>query len=57
MSLSSPVAVVAADDGVVSAPSIPDGPTPTRQTRPKILDRDPAAWINQPPTDEIQLAA
>jgi transposase InsO family protein len=29
----------------------------TRQTRPKILDRDPAAWINQPPTDEIQLAA
>ncbi len=30
---------------------------PTRQTRPKILDRDPAAWINQPPTDEIQLAA
>ncbi|BDZ40417.1 transposase [Microbacterium suwonense] len=25
--------------------------------RPKILDRDPTAWINQPPTDEIQLAA
>ncbi len=25
--------------------------------RPKILDRDPAAWINQPSTDEIQLAA
>lgn len=27
------------------------------QTRPKILDRDPAAWINQPPLDELQLAA
>lgn len=27
------------------------------QARPKILDRDPAAWINQPSTDEIQLAA
>ncbi|WP_417562256.1 IS3 family transposase [Microbacterium sp.] len=27
------------------------------QTRPKILDRDPAAWINQPPADELQLAA
>jgi putative transposase len=26
-------------------------------TRPKILDRDPAAWINQPPADELQLAA
>ena len=26
-------------------------------TRPKILDRDPAAWINQPSADEIQLAA
>ena len=26
-------------------------------TRPKILDRDPAAWINQPTADEIQLAA
>ncbi len=25
--------------------------------RPKILDREPAAWINQPPADEIQLAA
>ena len=27
------------------------------QTRPKILDREHAAWINQPSTDEIQLAA
>ncbi|WP_415136334.1 IS3 family transposase [Microbacterium sp.] len=27
------------------------------QARPKILDRNPAAWINQPPTDELQLAA
>ncbi len=27
------------------------------QNRPKILDRDPAAWINQPPADELQLAA
>ena len=26
-------------------------------TRPKILDRDPATWINQPSADEIQLAA
>ncbi|MFN7151359.1 MAG: transposase, partial [Microthrixaceae bacterium] len=26
-------------------------------SRPKILDRDPAAWINQPPADELQLAA
>jgi transposase InsO family protein len=26
-------------------------------TRPKILAREPAAWINQPPADEIQLAA
>lgn len=25
--------------------------------RPKILDRTPAAWINQPPADEHQLAA
>lgn len=25
--------------------------------RPKILAREPAAWINQPPADEIQLAA
>lgn len=25
--------------------------------RPKILDRQPAAWINQPPADEMQLAA
>lgn len=25
--------------------------------RPNILDREPAAWINQPPADEIQLAA
>ena len=29
-----------------------DGPA-----RPKILDRDPAAWINQPPADELQPAA
>ena len=34
MSLSSPVAVVAADDGVVSAPSIPDGPTRRRSFSP-----------------------
>lgn len=27
------------------------------QTRPKILNRDPAAWINQPPTDDVELAA
>jgi len=27
------------------------------QARPKILDRDPAVWINQPSADEIQLAA
>lgn len=27
------------------------------QRRPKILDRNPAAWINQPPADELQLAA
>lgn len=27
------------------------------QTRPKILDRTAAAWINQPPADELQLAA
>ena len=27
------------------------------QARPKILDRNPAAWINQPPSDELQLAA
>lgn len=27
------------------------------QARPKILDREPAAWINQPPADELQLAA
>lgn len=27
------------------------------QTRPKILDRNPAAWINQPPADELHLAA
>ena len=27
------------------------------QARPKILDRDPAAWINQPSADEVQLAA
>ena len=27
------------------------------QARPKILEREPAAWINQPPADEIQLAA
>lgn len=27
------------------------------QTRPKILDRDPAAWINQPPADELELVA
>jgi putative transposase len=26
-------------------------------TRPKILDREPAAWINQPPADEMHLAA
>lgn len=26
-------------------------------TRPKILNREPAAWINQPPTDQPQLAA
>jgi putative transposase len=25
--------------------------------RPKILNRDPAAWINQPPTDQTQLTA
>lgn len=35
----------------------PERFTARRQARPKILDRDPAAWINQPPTDEIQLAA
>ncbi|OMH26709.1 IS3 family transposase [Tersicoccus phoenicis] len=29
----------------------------TSTTRPKILDRDPAAWINPPPADELQLAA
>lgn len=27
------------------------------QARPKILDRDPATWINQPSADELQLAA
>lgn len=27
------------------------------QTRPKVLDRDPATWINQTPADEQQLAA
>ena len=27
------------------------------QTRPKILDRNPATWINQPSTDETKLAA
>ncbi len=27
------------------------------QARPKILDRNPAAWINQPPADELQLVA
>jgi len=27
------------------------------QTRPKILHREPAAWINQPPADELQLVA
>jgi len=26
-------------------------------TRPKILDRYPATWINRPPADELQLAA
>jgi len=26
-------------------------------TRPRILDREPAAWINQPPADELQLVA
>ncbi len=35
----------------------PERFTTHRQARPKILDRDPAAWINQPPADEIQLAA
>ncbi|MGK0715171.1 hypothetical protein ACR5KS_03760 [Leucobacter sp. W1153] len=25
--------------------------------RPKILDREPVSWINQPSADEIQLAA
>ena len=35
----------------------PERFTAHRQTRPKILDRDPAAWINQPSTDEMQLAA
>ena len=34
MSLSSPVAVVAVDDGVVSAPAIPDGPTRRRSFTP-----------------------
>jgi transposase-like protein len=34
MSLSSPVALVAADDGVVSAPSNPDGPTRRRSFTP-----------------------
>lgn len=34
MSMSSPVAVVAADDGVVSAPSNPDGPTRRRSFTP-----------------------
>lgn len=27
------------------------------QARPKFLDRDPTAWINQPPADELLLAA
>ncbi|WP_420837430.1 transposase [Agromyces laixinhei] len=27
------------------------------QARPKLLNRDPATWINQPPADEMQLAA
>ncbi|AMM22610.1 transposase (plasmid) [Frondihabitans sp. PAMC 28766] len=27
------------------------------QTRPKILTRDPAAWINKPPADDVELAA
>ena len=34
MNMSSPVALVAADDGVVSAPSIPDGPTRRRSFTP-----------------------
>ncbi|WP_416780711.1 IS3 family transposase [Microbacterium lacticum] len=35
----------------------PERFTTPRQARPKILDRSPAAWINQPPANEIQLAA
>ena len=34
MNMSSPVALVATDDGVVSAPSIPDGPTRRRSFTP-----------------------
>jgi putative transposase len=35
----------------------PERFTSRGHVRPKILDRDPAAWINQPPADELQLAA
>lgn len=35
----------------------PERFTSRSHPRPKILDRDPAAWINQPPADEIQPAA
>jgi transposase InsO family protein len=35
----------------------PERFTNRSSTRPKILNRPPAAWINQPPADELQLAA